>query len=156
MYLFCHLWLFSRRHRLALKQLPIHKLGTLYSSTSLTPCAAIDDENITVGPTVGVAPVESSWLNASFIVASGSDEESSYESLRIRKTNSVHWYTHDFFPCIEELDSSVRIAALQRLLDHFQALGTDHNFTDFLKKNGTLMPVLHLRQSCKLRAQAAL
>jgi len=87
----------SEASRLALKQLPIHKLGTLHSSTSLTPCAAIDDENITVGPTVGVAPVESSWLNASFIVASGSDEESSYESLRIRKINSVHWFTHEFF-----------------------------------------------------------
>jgi hypothetical protein len=135
----CHLSLspISRCSRLALKQLPIHKMGTLHSSKSLTPCGAVDDDGILVGPTSGNTPVEPSWLNGSFVITCSSDDEAGYDSLRIPSISAAQWYTHHFFPAIDELDAATRVAALQRLLDNLHALDADRSFTEFLKKNGT-------------------
>ena len=132
--------------RLALRQLPIHRMGTLNSSKSLTVCAAIDDDSIMVGPTGGSTPIDPSWLSDAFVVASETDDDAGYDSLRVPKCSAVQWYTRDFFPSIDNFDTEVRVAVLQRLLDNVNALAVDHAFTDFLKKNGACS--LHARLAC--------
>ena len=123
--------------RLALKQLPVHKVGSLRATKSLTACAAIDDDGVVVGPTGGSVPIDSTWLSNSLIVTSGSDEDTGYDSLRVPKISVVQWYREHFFPFMDDFDAAVCVAALQKLLDNLPALGCDHSFVEFLKENGT-------------------
>ncbi len=130
--------------RLALKQLPIHKVGSLRASKSITACAAIDDDGVVVGPTGGSVCMDASWLENTLIVTSGSDEDTGYDNLRVPKISAAQWYREHFFPSIDDFDAAVCVAALQKLLDNLPVIGCDHSFVEFLKENGAYMVILAL------------
>jgi hypothetical protein len=111
-------------------------MGSLNASKGITPCFAIDDEDVAVGPTGGNVPVEASWLSGAFVVTCCSDDEAAYDSLRVPRISTVQWYTRHFFPSIDQFDTPVRIAALQLLLDNLHVFDADHTFTEFLKTKG--------------------
>jgi hypothetical protein len=119
-----------------LKQLPIHRMGTLTATKSLSSCASIDDDSFLVGPTGGSNSIDPAWLTDVFIATVGSDDETGYDKLGIPKINSAHWYMHHFFPSLDKFNAAVLIAVLQRLLDTFHTFRTDTVFIDFLKMKG--------------------
>ncbi len=111
-------------------------MGSLLPTKSASGFAAIDDDCILVGPTGGSTPIDPEWLASTFVVTSGSDDESGYEKLRLPKISAADWYARHFFPSIDEFDASVRITVLQTLLDTVHALRAERSFIEFLKSKG--------------------
>jgi hypothetical protein len=124
--------------RLALKQLPIHRIGSLNPGKSMSPCAGIDDEHMVVGPSFGSTSIQPEWLDSHFITPLNADDEAGYTILCVRKVSATQWYMHHLFPHLDDYDPNVRVAALQRMLDTMEILSHDGDFVEWVRQHGKI------------------